>query len=83
MNDSLKPEELQHPVVNIQEKLGKIVGRRGKPDPLRIYPGEIDDAKAWRRSFGGVRVPKGVFRFSSHQGANEWMMKNLVENAKI
>ncbi|MEP6821696.1 MAG: hypothetical protein ABI946_05030 [Chthoniobacterales bacterium] len=83
MINSPYPVTLQHRVVNIQETIGKTVGRRSPPDPLRIYPNEIENAKAWRRSFGGVRVPKGVFRFSSHEDADEWLMKNLVERAKI
>jgi hypothetical protein len=77
------PEDLRHPVINIQETIGKTVGRRKPPNPLRVYPNEIEDAKMWRRDFGGVGVPKGVFRFSSHEEADEWLMKNLVQRAKI
>lgn len=74
---------MRHFVINVEEKIGKTVGRKGAPDPLKIRPKEIEDAKAWRRSFGGVGIPKGVFRFSSHAEANQWLMTNLVKSAKI
>jgi hypothetical protein len=31
------------------------------------------EARAWRKAFGGVRVPKGVHRFQTHQEADEWL----------
>ncbi|MDQ6764777.1 MAG: hypothetical protein M3Z22_01555 [Verrucomicrobiota bacterium] len=74
---------MRHFVINVEEQIGKTVGRQGAPDPLRIHPNEIEDAEAWRRSFGGVRIPKGVFRFSSHEEADQWLMTNLAKNAKI
>lgn len=83
MGEPLKAEYLQHRVINIEETIGKTVGRRTAPDPLRVRRNEIEDSKAWRRSFGGVRVPKGVYRFASHEEANSWQMRHLVTNAKI
>jgi hypothetical protein len=26
----------------------------------------------WRESFGGVRVPRGVYRFKTHEEADQW-----------
>lgn len=74
---------VKHFVINVEEKIGKTVGRRKPGNPLRIYPNEIEAARLWRRTFGGVRIPKGVFRFSSHQEADQWMMANRVAKAKI
>jgi hypothetical protein len=35
-----------------------------------------------RKAFGyGGICPRGVFRFRSHEEADEWMMKMLVERA--
>jgi hypothetical protein len=74
---------MRHFVINVEEKIGKTVGRRQPGDPLRVQPNEIENAKAWRRNFGGVRIPKGAFRFSSHKEADQWLMTHLVKNAKI
>lgn len=60
------------------ENGGKIVGKRKLRDPLRIQPGEIEASREWRRWFGGVRIPKGVFRFRTHEEADEWMMRMLT-----
>jgi hypothetical protein len=67
------------PVINIEEKIGKTVGRRGAPDPLKIQPGETADAAAWSRAFPSLRgVRPGVYRFHSHEEADEWLMKHLT-----
>jgi hypothetical protein len=66
------------PVINLDEPIGKIVGRRRFPNPLRVQLNEIKNAEAWRRAFGGIRVPRGVYRFNSHEEAHEWMMKHLT-----
>lgn len=73
------PEDLQHPVVNIQETIGKTVGRRVVPNPLQAQPGEVENAKAWQRSFGGLRVRPGVYRFTSFEDADAWMMKHQIQ----
>jgi hypothetical protein len=67
------------PVVNLEEKIGKTVGRRGAPNPLKTHPGEIADAKAWSRAFPSLRgVRPGVYRFQSHEEADAWLMKHLT-----
>ncbi len=68
-------------VINLEEKIGKTVGRRLAPNPLRVRKDEIPAAIEWRRAFGGVRVPRGVFRFHSHEEADAWLMKHLVAGA--
>ena len=67
------------PVINLEEKIGKTVGRRTAPNPLRIQPNEIAEAEAWRRALGGIRVPRGVFKFHSHEEADAWLMKYLTQ----
>ncbi|HEV7869340.1 MAG TPA: hypothetical protein VGO90_16750 [Chthoniobacteraceae bacterium] len=66
------------PVINIEEQIGKTVGRRLVPNPLRTSPGDIQESEARRRNFGGVRVPRGVFRFATHEEADAWLMKNIT-----
>lgn len=66
------------PIINLDEPIGKTVGRRTAPNPLRVREGEIAESEKWRRTFGGIRVPKGVYRFHSHEEADEWLMKHLT-----
>ena len=66
-------------IVNLEENIGKTVGRRVPPDPLKVQAGEIADAKAWSRAFPSLRgVRPGVYRFHSHEEADEWLMKYLT-----
>ena len=63
------------PVINLEENIGKTVGRRVPPDPLKIQPGEIEDARAWLRAFPGLRGARpGVYRFHSHEEADAWLI---------
>lgn len=67
------------PVINLEEKIGKTVGRRTAPDPLQIQAGEIANSEDWRRAFPrlwGTRP--GVYRFKSHEEADAWLMKHLT-----
>jgi hypothetical protein len=67
------------PLVNIQEPIGKVVGRRiARQDTLKLVPGEIEDVKAWREAFPTPFVPRGVYRFRSHEEADEWLWKMLT-----
>lgn len=60
-------------------KLGaqRVVGRRRPPSPL-----SLDNTKAraiaWRRAFPTPFVPKGVYRFTSHEAADEWLWQMLT-----
>lgn len=67
------------PAINFEEKIGKTVGKRLPPNPLKIQANEIENSKAWRRTIPGMRVRPGVYRFHSHEEADEWLMKKLVE----
>jgi len=33
---------------------------------------------AWRESFGGVRVPRGVYRFKTHEEADQWLWRMIT-----
>ena len=67
------------PVVNIQEPIGKVAGHRvARKDTLALVPGEIEDVKAWRAAFPTPFVPRGVYRFRSHEEADEWLWKMLT-----
>ena len=64
--------------INFEEHIGKVVGRRGAPNGLDVRHSTKADAIAWRKAFGGVRIPKGVYRFASHAEADEWLWKMIT-----
>ncbi len=61
----------------------KTVGRRLHAiDPLALDPRRVDDAVAWRQACGGVGIPRGVYRFASHQEADAWQWNMIVQTRK-
>jgi hypothetical protein len=68
-----------HPLINVEERIDRVVGRRTKaPDSLSIGSSRKADAIAWRQAFGGLRVSRGVYRFRSHEEADEWLWRMMV-----
>ena len=70
------------PVINIEENIGKTVGRRRKPSPMQTSSTQIAEAEQWRSALGGVGIPKGVYRFKSHEEANAWWIENVLLSKK-
>lgn len=68
------------PLVNLEETPGKMVGHRQPPaDGLAVTEAQsAANAIAWKRAFGTLRVPKGVYRFRSHEEADEWLWQMLT-----
>jgi hypothetical protein len=67
------------PLINVEESIDRTVGRRLRvPDPLSIKMSNKADAVAWRKAFGGVRVPRGVHRFRTHVEADEWLWQMIT-----
>jgi hypothetical protein len=67
------------PFINAEEKIDRTVGRRAKPaDGLSTLTSHTAESIAWRRSFGGVRVPRGVHRFKTHEEADEWLWRMIA-----
>jgi hypothetical protein len=65
--------------INLEETPGRIVGRRtGVTAPLAVAPRDVADAQQWRKVFGGLRVPRGVHRFATHEAADEWLWKMIT-----
>ena len=70
-------------VINVQDPVGKTVGRRKLRDAWKFAMDGQKTANQLRRSFGhGGLCPKGVFRFRSHEEADAWMMKMLAKSAR-
>jgi hypothetical protein len=69
----------KQPFINVEERIERIVGRRTKtPDPLSLASSRKADARAWRQAFGGVRVARGVYRFRTHEEADEWLWRMIA-----
>lgn len=68
-----------NPVVNMDESIGKTVGRRVAPTGLlggSSYTPE--DACDWQRVFKSPSVPRGVYRFTTHEEADAWLLKMIT-----
>ncbi|MGA2662592.1 MAG: hypothetical protein ABSH34_34365 [Verrucomicrobiota bacterium] len=69
---------VKQPLVNLEEKIDKVVGRRLKaPDALSARTSRKADSIAWRKAFGGVNVPRGVHRFRTHEEADDWLWRMI------
>jgi hypothetical protein len=65
---------VKRPFVNVEERIDRVVGRRTHaPDPLSIASSRRADAVRWRDALGGIRVARGVYRFRTHEEADEWL----------
>jgi len=72
----------EQPLINVEERIDRIVGKRTKtPDGLSTAAHNRTDAIAWRKAFGGVRVPRGIHRFKTHEEADRWLWKMLARPA--
>jgi hypothetical protein len=65
---------VKEPVINLQENIGKTVGRVRPIDYDSLV--EMTDAIMPRLPF-----PKGVYRFKSFEEANEWTEKHILAAA--
>lgn len=65
--------------VNFDDPVKRVVGRRTRvSDTLTASSEQQADAAAWRDTFGGFRVPRGVYRFTSHEEADEWLWRMMA-----
>lgn len=63
-------------VINIQDPVGKTVGRRVYRDAMRLQDSTKQIAREWHRAFPASMPPRGVYRFKSHEEAETWLIKN-------
>ena len=65
--------------INAEETITRVVGKRTQaPDALSATTSRKADSVAWQRSFGGVRVPRGVHRFKTHEEAERWLWRMIT-----
>ncbi|MGJ8633045.1 MAG: hypothetical protein ACSHX7_03930 [Luteolibacter sp.] len=63
-------------IINIEENIGKTVGKRKPPHPLDPTSHSIKRAKEWSQAFPPFMTPKGVYRFKTHEEAEQWKIRN-------
>jgi hypothetical protein len=67
------------PDINVEEVIDRVVGKRRKTtSALSTETSNRKDAIAWRKALGGVRVPRGVHRFKTHEEADRWLWKMIA-----
>ena len=80
MSPAAYPQDVvTKPFINAEEKIDRLVGKRTKaPDGLSSATSRKTDSVAWQRSFGGMRVPRGVYRFKTHEEADLWLWRMIT-----
>jgi hypothetical protein len=72
---------LQTPIVNVEEKIDRVVGRRtGFADAWEAGMKLQELAVQLHVSLGHRWAPRGVYRFKTHEEADEWTMKMLARS---
>lgn len=71
------------PIVNLEETPGKVVGRRRPPSDALSLAGETRaDMEAWHRAFRAASLPRGVYRFRTHEEADTWLWRMIARPRK-
>jgi hypothetical protein len=66
--------------INIEETIGKTVGRRVLKNSTD-YGAKLQEAGSeLQQSLGIKYIPRGAYRFKSHEEADEWLM-NMMSRA--
>jgi len=62
-------------VINVEEKIGKTVGRQPMAEEAFAMAMKLQrTVNVLQSRLGGI-CPKGVFRFKTHEEADEWLLK--------
>ena len=73
---------VKQPFVNIEERIDRFVGRRAAaPDSLRTGMQLQETSAQLHRSFHHHWMPKGVYRFKTHEEADQWMIQMLARSS--
>ena len=73
---------VNQPFINVEEKIDRFVGRRTKtPDSwqagMQLQALGVELHKAFKHRW----MPKGVYRFKTHEEADAWMTKMLARSS--
>jgi hypothetical protein len=63
--------------LNFEEKIGKTVGRR-KPPEVGIVSAGLQRTGVVLFKKWGKGMPKGIYRYQSHEDADRDLMRNIV-----
>ena len=68
------------PIINLEDPVVKTFGKR-RPNPDAVAAGMAlqNAGAALFRSQGHGLVPKGVYRFKTHEEADEWWMNMIAK----
>ena len=67
-------------VVNVEENIGKTVGKRRMPSDSIAYASDLNKSlNQFRKKLGIRGFPRGVYKFKTHEEANEWEIKMAVK----
>ena len=70
---------VKQPFINVEEKIDRFVGKRTRtPDALSLAGSTKADAIAWQKALGGSGIPRGVYRFKTHEEADEWLWRMIA-----
>ena len=73
---------LKQPFITVDEKIDRFVGRRAAaPDSLRAGMQLQETAAQLHQAFNHRWMPKGVYRFKTHEEADAWMTKMLARSS--
>ena len=81
MSDSTAYAEnaVKQPSINVEERIDRFVGCRTRtPDALSTATSNKAESRAWHKAFGGLRVPRGVHRFKTHEEADQWLWQRIA-----
>jgi hypothetical protein len=67
-----------HPVVNIDDPVGKVVGKRKPAAHLVASPQETEANRQWAGTEFFPRIKRGVYRFKSYEEADQWLMDHSI-----
>jgi hypothetical protein len=63
------------PIINLDDPVGKTVGRRKAPRDALSYALGLQRAL---NQIAPLPIPRGVYRFRSHEEADQWLMDRLT-----
>ena len=70
---------VKRPLINVEEKIDRVVGKRTKTlDALSTVVSNKSHSVAWQKALGGIRVPRGVYRFKTHEEADQWLWRMIT-----
>jgi hypothetical protein len=73
---------MDYTVINLEENIGKTVGRHAVVrDAFKYGMALQKSGSRLTRALGYPRFPKGVFRFRTFEEADAWMMKQMIRTA--